>query len=72
MLNFLNIRYILLNRYCAYCLPCVTDSTYPSMYNFGLEVSPLKCNLEGRPPLFNTNSEAGALPSELRIKNNSD
>ena len=44
MLNFLNFCYISSNRYCAYCVPCVTVtvSTYPwpSMYNFGLEVSP--------------------------------
>ena len=27
---------------------------------------------EGRPPLYNSSSEAGALPSEVRIENDSD
>jgi len=28
MLNFLNFCYISLNRYCAYCVPCVTVSVF--------------------------------------------
>ena len=36
--------------YCAYCVPCVTVLTYPSMYNFGLEVSSLKFDLGRWPP----------------------
>ena len=42
--------------------------TNPSIHNFGLEGSPS----EGRPPLSNTSSEAGALHLEVRIKNDSD
>ena len=44
--------------------------TYPSIHNFGLP----RCNVisEGRPPLSNTCSEAGALPLEVRIENDSD
>ena len=54
------------------CVPCVTVSTYPSMYNFGLEVSPLKCDLGRQASLCNTSSEAGALPSEVLIENDSN
>ena len=37
--------------------------THPSIHNFGLEASPGSGNAisEGRPPLCNTSSEAGAL-----------
>ena len=40
---------------------------YPSIHNFGL-----KAISEGRPPLSNTSSEAGVLPLEVRIENDSD
>ena len=46
--------------------------TYPSINNFGLETSPCNAISEGRPLLSNTNSEAGALPLEVRIENDSD
>ena len=35
--------------------------THPSIHNFGLEASPGNAISEGRPPLCNTSSEAGAL-----------
>ena len=39
--------------------------TYPSIHHFGLEASPLYYAIwEGRLPLCNTSSEAGALPSD--------
>ena len=37
------------------------------IHNFGLEASPCIEISEGRPPLCNTRSEAGALHSEVRI-----
>ena len=46
--------------------------TYPSIHDFGLEGSPCNAISEGRPPLRNTSSEAGAPPSEVRIENDSD
>ena len=48
--------------------------TYPSIHNFGLEACLPPCNAisEGRPPLSNTSSEAGALPLEVRIENDWD
>ena len=52
---------------------CNTKSA--PIHNFGLEPSPLPpCNAisEGRLPLCNTSSEAGALLSEVRIENDSD
>ena len=43
-------------------------------YSFGFSKSALtpRYTLEGRLPLCNTSSEAGALPSEVRIENDSD
>ena len=43
-------------------------------YSFGFSKSALtpRYTSEGRLPLCNTSSEAGALPSEVRIKNDSD
>ena len=38
--------------------------THPSIHNFGLEASPGNAISEGRPPLCNTSSEAGALDME--------
>ena len=45
-----------------------------SIHNFGLEVPPGNAISEGRPPLCNTSSEAGALDTgvEVRIENDSD
>ena len=45
--------------------------TYPSIHNFGLEASPLLCDLGRQAFLSNTSSEAGALPLEGRIENDS-
>ena len=47
---------------------------YPSIYDFGLEVSPWNAISETRPPLCNTSSEAGALDTggNVRIENESD
>ena len=45
--------------------------TYPSIQHFGLDVSPCNAISEGRLPLCNTSSEAEALPSEVRIENDS-
>ena len=46
--------------------------TYPSIHYFRLEASPCNTISEGRPPLSNTSSEAGVLPIEVRIENDSD
>ena len=46
--------------------------TYPSIHNFELEAPSCNAISEGRPPLSNTSSEAGALPLEVRIENYSD
>ena len=46
--------------------------TYPSIHNFVIEPSPCNAISEGRPLLSNTSSEAGALPLEVRIKNDWD
>ena len=46
--------------------------TYPSIHNFELEAPLFNAISEGRPPLSNTSSEAGALPLEGRIENDSD
>ena len=50
--------------------------TYHSIQNFVLEpysrLFPCNAIWEGRPPLSNTSSEAGALPLERRIENDSD
>ena len=45
---------------------------YPSIYDFGLEVSPENAISEGRPTLCNCSQKAGALPSEVRIENDMD
>ena len=44
----------------------------PSIHHFGLDVSPCNAISEGRLPLCNTSSDVGALPSEVRIENDSD
>ena len=46
--------------------------TYPSIHHFGLDVPPCNAISEGRLPLCSTSSDAGALPSEVRIENDSD
>ena len=46
--------------------------TYPSIHHFGLDVPPCNAIAEGRLPLCSTSLEAGALPSEVRIENDSD
>ena len=46
--------------------------TYPSIHNFVIEPSPCNAISKGRPLLSNTSSEAGALPLEVRIKNDWD
>ena len=46
--------------------------TYPSIHHFGLDVPPCNAISEGRLPLCSTSSEAGALPSEVHIENDSD
>ena len=46
--------------------------TYPSTHNFESRLPPCNVISEGRPPLSNTSSEAGALPLEGRIENDSD
>ena len=46
--------------------------TYPSIHNFELEAPPCNAISESRPLLRNTSSEAGALPLEVLIENDSD
>ena len=46
--------------------------TYPSIHHFGLDVPSCNAISEGRLPLCSTSSEAGALPSEVHIENDSD
>ena len=71
------------NHFCPrFMVPCSLSAenifrffevrTYPSIHHFGLDVPPCNAISEGRLPLCNTSSEAGALPSEVRIENDSD
>ena len=46
--------------------------THPSIHHFGLDVPPCNEISEGRLFLCSTSLEAGALPSEVRIENDSD
>ena len=46
--------------------------TYPRYTILDSRVPPCNAISEGRPPLCSANSEAGALPSEVRIEDESD
>ena len=65
--------------YPVYCEPKIfcrffEVCTYSSIaiHNFGFEASPCNAISEGRPPLSDRSSEAGALPLQVRIENDWD
>ena len=53
-------------------LPFFEVCTYPLIHNFGFEAPTCNAISVGRPPLSNLSSQAGALPLEVRIENDSD
>ena len=67
----LNFAQFLLNFVYTLCLVLLFQPTLRCTI-LNSRVPPWNAISEGRPPIFNTSSEAGALPSELHIENDSD